>query len=309
MQPVTGKALVSLVRNTHYTTLIPVPCTDRNRNSRLPHPFVPMETIMNLPTQSMFPRAAESLHWYYPDGRPAYEVPNADGSKMINPDIRHARKLGLLPSVTTVMRVVAAPGLERWKREQFALAALTLTRLPNEPDEHFLKRVEDDSRAWTIKRADEGTRLHAAIEQSFQGSPYEFEFSEHVALVRQKIEQLPLAFVGDFKTKDTLNGKTERDLFYDEHVMQLAAYARALDGVRQDGLTFEQIVVGNGYAGRCDVHQRGCAIAPLVSIMVGIRPAAVMVKIWEPAEAERGWQMFHHALQLWQLKNRYEVKS
>jgi|SRR5579859_319038 len=261
---------------------------------------------MNLPTK-MFPRAAESLHFYYPDGRPAYEVPNADGSKMINPDIRHARKLGLLPSVTTVMRILAAPGLERWKREQFALAALTLTRIPNEPDEHFLKRVEDDSRAWTIKRADEGTRLHTAIEQAFTDQPFDPEFAKHVELVRKQMDQLPIAFVGDFKTKDTLDSKTERDLFYDEHVMQLAAYARALKNPDR-GLRFEECIVGVGYAGRCDVHRRGSLIAPLVSIMVGIRPAAVVVKIWEPAEAERGWQMFHHALQLWQLKNRYEVK-
>jgi hypothetical protein len=258
---------------------------------------------MNLPIP-MFPRAAESLHWYYPDGRPAYEVPNADGSKMINPDIRHARKLGLLPSVTTVMRVLAAPGLERWKREQFALSALTLTRLENEPDERFLRRVEEDSRAWAAKRADEGTRLHAAIEQAFRDEPFDPAFYDHVALVRQKLEQLPLAFVGDFESKDTLEGKLERDLFYDEHVMQLAAYARALKNPDR-GLHFEECVVGVGYAGRCDVHRCGSLIAPLVSIMVGIRPAAVMVKIWEPAEAERGWQMFQHALALWQLKNRY----
>jgi hypothetical protein len=263
---------------------------------------------MNLPIQSMFPRAAESCHYYYPNGSPAYEVPNADGSKMIQPDIRHVRKLGLLPSVTTVMRVVASPGLERWKREQFALSALTLTRIENEPDDRFLKRVEDDSRAWMIKRADEGTRLHAAIEQGLTGESFDPAFAEHVALVRQKIEQLPLAFVGDFKSKDTLDDKLERDLFYDEHVMQLAAYARALKNPDR-GLRFEECVVGVGYAGRCDVHRAGSLIAPLVSIMVGIRPAAVMVKIWEPAEAERGWQMFYHALQLWQLKNRYEVKS
>jgi hypothetical protein len=259
---------------------------------------------MNLPV-TMFPRAAESLHWYYSDGRPAYEVPNADGSKMINPDVRHARKLGLLPSVTTVMRVLAAPALERWKREQFALSALTLTRLPNEPDQQFLRRLEEDSKAWAAKRADEGTRLHAAIEQAFAGQSFDPAFADHVALVRTKLDQLPLGFVGDFKSKDTLDGKMERDLFYDEHVMQLAAYARALPP-SNGGLIFESCVAGNGYAGRCDVHRHGGIAAPLVSIIVGIRPAAVMVKIWEPAEAERGWQMFYHALKLWQLKNRYD---
>lgn len=262
---------------------------------------------MNLPV-TMFPRAAESLHFYYPDGRPAYEVPNADGSKMIAPDVRHARKLGLLPSVTTIMRVLAAPGLERWKREQFALSALTLTRLENEPDERFLRRVEEDSRAWTAKRADEGTRLHAAIEQGCQGEAFDPAFTDHVDMVRRKLEQLPLGFVGDFKSKDTLNGKLERDLFFDEHVMQLAAYARALMHIHNQ-LAFETCVMGDGYAGRCDVHRMGGPAAPLVSIMVGIRPAAVMVKIWEQVEAERGWQMFEAALRLWELKNRYSARE
>ncbi|TAN06139.1 MAG: hypothetical protein EPN38_09395 [Rhodanobacteraceae bacterium] len=263
---------------------------------------------MNVPA-SLFPHASESLHWYYPDGKPAYEVPSSDGTKMVNPDIRHARKLSLLPSVTTVMRVLAAPGLERWKREQFALSALTLTRSPNEPDEHFLRRVDEDSRAWALKRADEGTRLHKAIEQAFRGEDYDRAFADHVELVKKKLDQLPLAFVADFKTKDTLDGKLERALFYDEHVMQLAAYAKALDHVDRADLTFEQCVVGEGYAGRCDVHRRGCSVAPLVSIMIGVRPAAVAVKIWEPAEAERGWSMFEHALKLWQLKNRYAPKA
>lgn len=262
---------------------------------------------MNLPVQLLFPRAAESLHWYYPDGRPAYEVPNADGTRMIQPDIRHARKLKLLPSVTTVMRVVAAPGLERWKREQFALSALTLTRGPNEPDNVFLRRLEEDARAWGAKRADEGTRLHAAIEQSFRGDAFDPYFREHVDLVRKEIDRLPLAFVGDFKTKDTLDGKSERDLFYDEHVMQLAAYAHALGSSEAGNLTFESCVVGDGYAGRCDVHRHGSLIAPLVSIMIGVRPAKVVVKVWEPVESERGWEMFRHALKLWQLKNRYST--
>lgn len=259
---------------------------------------------MNTST-STFPHAAQSLHWYWPDGRPAYEVPGSKPNTLVTPDIRHARKLGLLPSVTSVMRIVAAPALERWKREQFALAALTLTRLPHEPDAAFLRRVDQDAQAWSKERAGEGTRVHAAIERAFRGESVEPEFVEHVAKVRNALADLPRAFVGDFKTKDTLDGKTERMLFFDEHVMQLAAYAHALDAYG-DELAFETCVTTSEYGGRCDVHRHGSMIAPLVSIMVGIRPVAVQVKIWDSAEAERGWQMFRHALALWQLKNHWK---
>src|SRR5690242_3974768 len=68
------------------------------------------------------PHVAESVHAYDRQGNPVYEVPSADGKKMIPPDIRHFRKFNLLPGFSAVEKVMAAPGLERWKRRQAVLA-------------------------------------------------------------------------------------------------------------------------------------------------------------------------------------------
>lgn len=253
----------------------------------------------------ILPHAAEALHWYWPDGRPAYEVPGAKGQP-VNPDIRHARKLGLVPSVTTITRVIAAPALERWKREQYALAALTLPRLPDETDSAFLKRLDADAQAWTRQRADDGTALHAAIEQEARGEALDPRFAPHVAKVTEALSTLPAAFVGDFKTKDTFEGKDRAKLFYDEHVMQLAAYRHGSPTGTPFPLTFERAFAHpDGFGGRIDVL-RGLieANTPLVSIMIAIEPVDIEVKVWTADEAQRGLALFRCALQAWKLKNR-----
>ena len=71
-------------------------------------------------------RAAESTHWYAKDGTPVYEVPRASGEGMRNTTLRDARKMSLVPSVTTIINIAAKPGLEAWKLNQLLLAALTL---------------------------------------------------------------------------------------------------------------------------------------------------------------------------------------
>ena len=74
-------------------------------------------------TQTAF--AAESGHWYKADGTPAYTVLAKSGAERPT-TLRDARTLNLYPSVTTIIRLAAAPGLERWKLNQFGLALLTL---------------------------------------------------------------------------------------------------------------------------------------------------------------------------------------
>ena len=71
--------------------------------------------------------AKESGHWYEMDGTPRYRIVGKNGKER-NTTLADARKLDLLPSVTTIMKEAAKPGLERWKGDQLLLSALTLTR-------------------------------------------------------------------------------------------------------------------------------------------------------------------------------------
>ena len=183
--------------------------------------------------------ATASGHWYKPDGEPAYTIKGANGA-MRATTLRDARKLGLLPSVTTIIRCAAAPGLEQWKRNQLLLAALTLPRRENELEVDWLRRVEQDSQETGRKAADKGTAIHAAIEQHYRGQAPEQDYWDHVkvsaaALLDRCGEQAwhaerSFAFGGyagktdlhsdawviDVKTKD---GDGPHEL-YDEHLMQ-----------------------------------------------------------------------------------------
>lgn len=241
--------------------------------------------------------AAESGHWYEQDGTPRYTVPAKKGGTRPT-TIRDARILGLVPSVTTIIRCAAAPGLERWKAEQLLLAALTMPRLPDEPEAMWRARVQKDSQEEGRKAAERGTQIHAAIEAHYRGlatsSGEEFgAWVDHVvggigawfgpqAWGAERSFAHPLGYGGkvdlhspavllDFKSKDTLDGVR----LYDEHLMQLAAYAKGL------GLEKPR-------AGIVFVHRR--------------IPAATCLEVSDD-ELVRGWKMFRSLLDYWRAAN------
>lgn len=189
--------------------------------------------------------AAEWGRFYWPDGRPAYEVPSADG-RMIAPDIRHAKKLKLKPSVTTICAEAAKPGLERWKISQAIVACLTLPRNPDEALDDFAQRALRDSQEQARKAAERGTAIHAAIQGFYERRLREEYYEEYVSAVLLEVDgrygfdgwrceetilrsdyggKRDLRKPGvtlDFKTKEF--DEDHKKLAYDEHCIQLAAY-------------------------------------------------------------------------------------
>ena len=115
----------------------------------------------------MIVRASESQHWYTKTGDPAYTVKNKDGHQRPT-TLRDARKLGLVPSVTTIIKCAASPGLEAWKLQQMMLAALTLPRAPEESEESFISRIQTDSKEQAKMAAERGSEVHAALESFFE---------------------------------------------------------------------------------------------------------------------------------------------
>ena len=70
-----------------------------------------------LPVGAKPPEQAETGHWYDRAGKPCYQQTTAKGA-LRGTDLRDARKQGLVPSVTTVLSVLAKPALETWKVKQ-----------------------------------------------------------------------------------------------------------------------------------------------------------------------------------------------
>jgi hypothetical protein len=237
---------------------------------------------------------SESGHWYTKAGEPAYQVPSADGKKFVTPDVRHARKLGLVPSVTTIIREAAKPGLERWKIEQGILAALTLPKKPGEMDVDYISRILRDSQEQARKAADRGTLIHAAIQRHYEGGGADSETWTYVkatvTAIREKYGAQPWKCEQSFSHPLGFGGKTDihadavldvkskefdgpiKKLAWDEHCIQLAAYREGL----------------------------GLPKAPCANVFVSVNnPGLVHIHEWTEDELQRGWKMFNALLDYW----------
>lgn len=240
----------------------------------------------------------ESGHWYLKDGTPFYDVLSAKGEKR-SVTLRDARKVGAVPSVTTVLQVVAKPQLEAWKVNQGILAALTLARHPDEDDTSYIARVNSDAKEQVVVAAEEGTRIHDAIEQSFIGGEVPEKYAPHVEATRAEIARLfpdvddwvaeasfahesgyggkidlhspSTGIVIDYKGKDG-DFSDKKKLAYDQH-WQLAAYQ----------------------------HGKGLPHAKCANIFVSrTHPGRVASHVWDESEVLTGQHVFLAALKLWQ---------
>lgn len=185
---------------------------------------------------------SESGHWYAQDGSPAYRIVGKNGVER-NTRLTDARQLNLVPSVTTILGIIAKPGLTNWLQTQVLLAALTLPRINGESEENWLERVMTDSKSTGRDAMDRGTQMHGVLERFYCGEfdNYPFYVEQVDAAVRihfghnhqweaersfayegfgGKVDLIAENIVIDFKSKDTL----DKVVPYHEQIMQLAAY-------------------------------------------------------------------------------------
>lgn len=249
-------------------------------------------------------RSAESVHWYRSeDGAPQYTVKAKDGSERPT-TLRDARKMDLVPSVTTVMKIMAKPGLDVWKNEQLLLAAMTLPRKETETEKEFIARIVADSKETGKQAAEKGTRIHESIERWYVGEKdvehleiakaFELAVFEHFKThpdqkwLTEIAFASPMGFGGkvdlhtvdglgivvDAKTKDF--GPDDKVDAYDEMLMQLAAY--------RYGLEIPHARCANVFASRT-------------------HPGLIKIVEWSEEDLAKGWEMFLCLLQFWKLKH------
>jgi hypothetical protein len=255
------------------------------------------------------PHASEAGNWYLPTGEQVTTVLDSTGKKQIKPDIRHARKMGLLPGVTSIIRCASAPGLDMWKQKQAIMAALTLPRQIAEPEDAWLARVVKDAGETAAKAAEEGTRIHAAIQAYYQGGVVPNAYTWHVdgvrallgsiAAGRSWLSELGVAsvehgygtksdihandYVLDFKGKDGDLASLQGEKAWDTHWMQLAATRRLL-ALHQSAKPDAKC--GIVYVSR--THPGAAWLVPVAEDLL-----------------EKGLKMFDALKAYWQAKNSY----
>jgi len=251
-------------------------------------------------------RASESGHWYdRATGTPRYSVLGKNGKER-NTTLRDAKAGNdLVPSVTTVIRVAASPGLEAWKQQQVLMASLTLPRAENEEESVWIERIMMDSKETGKKAAERGTAIHAGVQAHYEGKeaglylPHAIATEKAVlAYFGEKKWQPEVSFsfggfggkcdlmarpngtdaglVIDVKTKDFSD--PDKVVAFDEHLMQLSAYRMGFEMPRA----------------RC------------ANVFVSVKePVQIKVVEWSDEDLQRGWAMFSSLLNYWQIKNNY----
>ena len=256
--------------------------------------------------------AIKSAHWYTREGEPMHRIVKADGSGDRATTINDAKRLKLLPSVTSIIGILAKPALETWKMNQVALATLRTPKSEPETAEYWCQRVRDAAFEQVEDAADTGTKVHAALEAAVAGEPYDVAaWGVYVQPVldliaregltvtarEKRIVNTDHGFAGttdllfthggglpgilDYKTKKTKPG--EKVTAYDEHRLQLAAYAAT--------------EYGDAYIGR-------------------VRAINVFVSTTEPGRVEfvthgdltRDWQAFKLLASLWRYSKKYDPR-
>lgn len=248
------------------------------------------------------------MHWYDKHGNPRYDA-----------DMRTARKEGLLPSVTSIDNVIAAPGIEEYKIKQMFIAAQDVPMERDEPSRLYYNRVKAASKQHARNAAKLGTVIHRLIERYLTGKPLFFKgqrkdvwsifdiakrwIDENITEI-EEVESVVVApaYAGkadcickvngkpaiiDWKTTDP-DGKLKKDgqpgknkMFYPSHIRQLAALS-------------------------CSRHKYELIN---VAISTNINIPGVWVKRWTREEKEKGLCEFHYALRLWYSINNYEVPA
>jgi len=108
--------------------------------------------------------------------------------------ITDARKLGLLPSVTTLFKSLAKPELDQWKLKQIALQAIKEPHHPREPEEVFITRIIEDAFKQVDDAADLGTNIHLSLENHFQGKEYDKKYQPYVDAVEKWVKENKVTF-------------------------------------------------------------------------------------------------------------------
>ena len=246
-------------------------------------------------------------HWYSRvTGEPKYTIIGKNGKER-DTTLADARKLDLVPSVTTINGLLAKPFLNKWIIDQVLLAVQTHKKLINH--DNFDAIVLDESQKITKESSKRGTELHDILEQCYKDKSLDITNNkdlDFILPVFDEVNALGLdidwiaeksvvhsegfggkvdlhsrtgnGFIVDFKTKQSDDIKKFQ--VYDEHVLQLAAYRLALN-----------------------LPHARCFNLFISTVTPGV------IKLVEHSEEDlvRYLEMFRCMNRFWQLKNKFGI--
>lgn len=256
------------------------------------------------PNQTRLVFTDQAGHWYNVEGKSAHVIIGKNGLER-NTTVTDARKLGLYPSVTSVLSTLAKPQLVNWQMEQLMNALLNTPRMEAEKLEDYCKRVIKISKEQTTKAAEHGTRMHEEAEKILMGQetskeerlePYIKTFRKWAEENITKTHWCEKSLVGagyagrcdalvDLRGVGTCiidlkNRKVTppREPFFETDTAQLSAYRMAHGDLRV-----------------------GC-----VSVVLPANdPSKVLTRVWDEHELNEAYQAFSALLKVWAWVKQY----
>jgi len=257
-------------------------------------------------------------HYYTLTGETAYEVVGANG-KTRPTTIRDARKLNLVPSVTTIMSLQDSPQLNMWKQNQLIEAILRNPHHPILQDEDEWRRIVlNDALTTTQAATINGTKIHDALENALKNNVLEPSTKEIVDNVLSFLDEKfagyewvcedsfahPSGFGGkidlygvkgdkrlvlDFKTKQKNKESISKIKPFDNHHMQTAAYVKGLEDTKKFSKPLDYSKWGR------------------YNLFIGYDEhfSFTGIKLTQSSDWDREWGMFEKLLEFWKLRNKY----
>lgn len=262
------------------------------------------------------PLASESCHYYDRTGKPVYEVPNASKGGMRPTTVRDAKKLDLLPSVSTVMGVIAKPAINGWVKEQVARAAVNVFWGEGETADEWVAHVLQAAETNMTQARDLGTEIHGAIERFLAATQNNSESIYVPAFWVEdgKVHESHYAFVGAAKTALEELGVWGQPFSPEKSFASVLGYGGKVDlsGTPENPWVVDFKCVDRldkklDYPDRCQqltAYADGLYGDPITPRQANIfistsEPGKYLIREWKEDEKAKGNRVFRAALNLW----------
>jgi len=236
--------------------------------------------------------------------------------------LRDARKLGLVPSVTNILGVIAKPELTSWLQEQAVMAALTLPRMAGESEDAFAKRIVADSQTTRDGAADFGTAFHHGAERvahTLEVDP-KHPAAEWLRHYRDwyQANALGLRWTEKILVQDEWGYAGTADLLIDHAVhgltlvdLKTTKMGSKNGAVRAAPATTARPNRAKPYKSWCyqlAAYRRalGESVKCMNLVVNSNEPSAPVEHVWAEDEIERGRRAFESAWNLWVIEKGYD---
>lgn len=249
-----------------------------------------------------------SQHWYDKNG------------KLFEVELKEARKLGLVPSVNTIIHEFDnSYGLDLYKSKQMFMSALTLPRPERITDEQFWKLALEDSQVHSEKAKEWGIKFHYKITDLLNvPAKWPPRFNPKILMDKKVLEVYDWLqankdnYIVDFKTQETKNGKFKH---YDSWIFQLCGYWYAVYHGAEN-LYWDQAAefIDHSFSVLEDDNQFGGTLdyaniqidkindIKLINLIVSSNEdIPVKPYIWKPEKVEWGTKVFLKMVELYKI--------